>query len=219
VAPCLRGEKVTYLQPNEYENYGIEKTTLAAWAAAASSLIDAHCRRATLAVANYTERQRLRAGRSTCRLTYLPLATVAPATTPITAARGRYAVPRRGEGVSPCDQFSDDVSRAFSLPGTWTTLDPATLDFDPQTGEITIAPNPLGFSFNEIELTYNAGFATIPDAVKFACAQIVRNAQATPALNVRSESIDRLRLDYFSDSLLDASARSLLAPFVAQKLV
>jgi hypothetical protein len=63
---------MNYLQPNEYENYGIEKTTLAAWIAAASSLIDAHCRRATLAVASYTERQRLRAGRNTCRLTYLP---------------------------------------------------------------------------------------------------------------------------------------------------
>ena len=53
--------------------------------------------------------------------------------------------------------------------------------------------------------------AAIPDAVKFACAQIVRNAQATPALNVRSESIDRLRLDYFSDTLLDSSVQSLLA--------
>src|SRR5712671_4088890 len=98
---------MNYLAPNEYENYGIEKTTLAAWIAAASSLIDAHCRRSTLAVESYTERQRLRAGRNTCRLTYLPLATVAPATTPFTAARGRYAVPRRGEGAG--DQFSDSV--------------------------------------------------------------------------------------------------------------
>jgi hypothetical protein len=209
---------MTYLLPNEYETYGIDKTTLAAWIAASSSLIDAHCRRATLAVASYTERQRLRAGRNTCRLTYVPLATVAPATTPFTAARGRYAPPRRGEGVTPQEQFGDDVLRIFALPGTWTTLDPTTLDFDAQTGEVTIAPNPLGFSFNEIELTYNAGLATIPDAVKFACAQIVRNAQAMPALNVRSESIDRLRLDYFSDTLLDSSVQSLLAPYVALKL-
>jgi len=209
---------MNYLLPNEYETYGINATTLAAWIAAASSLIDAHCRRATLAVASYTERQRLRAGRNTCRLTYLPLVTVAPATTPFTAARGRYAVPRRGEGVTPQELFGDDVLRIFALPGTWTTLDPTTLDFDADTGEITIAPNPVGFSFNEIELTYNAGLATIPDAVKFACAQIVRNAQAAPALNVRSESIDRLRLDYFSGTLLDESVQSLLAPYVAVKL-
>jgi hypothetical protein len=108
--------------------------------------------------------------------------------------------------------------QTFALPGTWTTVDPSALDFDAQTGEVTIAPNPLGFSFNEIEITYNAGLATIPDGLKFACAQIVRNAQATPALNVRSESIDRLRLDYFSDSLIDESVRSLLAPYVATKL-
>src|SRR3954468_7273551 len=210
---------MNYLAPNEYENYGIESTTLAAWIAAASSLIDAHCRRSTLAVASYTERQRPRGGRHTSRLTSLPPAQGSPATTPFTAARGRYAVPRRGEGVSACDQFSDSVMQTFALPGTWTTLDATTLDFDVQTGEVSIAPNPLGFSFNEIELTYNAGLAAIPDAVKFACAQMVRNAQATPALNVRRESIDRLRLDYFSDTLLDSSVHSLLAQYVAQKLV
>jgi hypothetical protein len=57
----------------------------------------------------------------------------------------------------------------------------------------------------------------VPDAVKYACAQIVRNAQATPAVNVRSGHLDRLRMDYFEPDLLDATVRALLAPFVAQK--
>jgi hypothetical protein len=58
----------------------------------------------------------------------------------------------------------------------------------------------------------------IPDPVKFACAQIVRNAQATPALNVRIGRVDRMRMDYFSDSLIDQNVRSMLAPYVAQKV-
>ena len=50
------------------------------------------------------------------------------------------------------------------------------------------------------------------------CAQIVRNAQATPALNVKRGRLDRMYLDYFSDSLLDSTVQELLAPYVAQKV-
>jgi len=205
-----------YLQPSEYSTYALESTTPAAAVAAASSLIDSHCRRATLAVAQYVERVRMRESRNTVRLSYLPLATVAPANSPIVAARGRYAVPRRDEGES--SDFVSDILRVFALPGTWTSLDPNSLDFDSATGEITLPQNPLGFAYNELELTYNAGLATIPDPVKFACAQIVRNAQSTPALNVRAGTMDRLRLDYFAADLLDETVRSYLAPYVAQKM-
>jgi hypothetical protein len=45
----------------------------------------------------------------------------------------------------------------------------------------------------------------------------VRNAQATPAVNVKVGRVDRMRMDYFAPDLLDATVRSLLAPFVAQK--
>ncbi len=53
--------------------------------------------------------------------------------------------------------------------------------------------------------------------VKVACAQIVKNAQVTPALNVKSRQIDRLRLEYFGPTLVDDMVRSLLAPYVARK--
>jgi hypothetical protein len=202
---------MNYLSPSEYEEYGLEVATPESWIAAASKLIDAHCRRATLAVASYTERLRVTAGRNSVRLSYLPLAGAAP----ITAARGRFAVPRRGETAS---DFASDVSRAFGLPGAWSTLDPAQFDFDGQTGDVTFPAYILGLPFNEVEVTYNAGLATIADEVKFACAQIVKNAQSTPALNVKSGKVEQIKLDYFSDSLLDSSVRKMLAPYVAQKL-
>jgi hypothetical protein len=207
---------MTYLLPNEYETYGLEKETLAAWIAAASSLIDAHCRRATLAVASYTERQRLRAGRSTCRLTYLPLATIAPAGSPLTEARARYGVPRRGTGM---DNIVSDAAQVFMLTGSWTTLDFSTVDFDAVTGELTLPCHPLGIGFNEIEITYTAGVAQTTEPLRFACAQIVRNAMATPALTVRANSLDRIHFEYFADSLLDQDVRKFLAPYVAQKLI
>lgn len=206
---------MNYLSPSEYLLYGIDTSTEPALVGAASSLIDAHCRRATLGVAQYQERIRVMPDRNTVRLTYLPLAPLAPATLPIVSGRGRYTIPRRGEW--PFDDLRADVAVSFGLPGTWTDIDPASVDFDVNTGELTLPRNVVGLWFSEVELTYTAGLATIPDAVKYACAQIVRNAQATPAVNVKSGQIDRMRMDYFAPDLLDASVRALLAPYVAQK--
>ena len=206
---------MNYLDPSEYEAHGLEAITPLAWIAAASALIDAHCRRPTLDVAQYSERARLDGGRNTVRLSYLPLATVAPAPTPFVAVLARYGVARRGEELAGAAQ---EIAQAFSLPGSWTTLDAATIEFSADTGEITLPANALGLTFNELDVTYNAGFSDLPAPVKVACAQIVRNAQATPALNVRAGTLDRMHLEYFSDTLLDPTVRKLLAPWVAQKL-
>jgi hypothetical protein len=206
---------MNYLSPSEYQLYGIDTTTEPSLVGSASSLIDAHCRRATLAIAQYEERVRMMPDRNTVHLTYLPLAPLPPARSPIVSGRGRYTIPRRGEW--PFDDLRLDVALMFGLPGTWTNIDPASVDFDSSTGELTLPLNVVGLWFSEVELAYTAGFNVIPDGVKYACAQIVRNAQATPAVNVKAGSVDRMRMDYFAPDLLDNTVRSLLAPFVAQK--
>jgi hypothetical protein len=207
---------MTYLIPTEFEAYGLEATTPAAFVAAASSLIDAHCRRTTLGVAQYEERLRVPPDNNTVRLTYLPLAVIAPATTPIVSARGRFTTPRRGDW--PFDDLRLDVALMFGLPGIWTNLDPNAIDFYPPTGELTLPLNIIGLWFSELDIIYNAGLSVIPDPVKFACAQICRNAQATPALNVRTGRVDRMRMDYFADTLVDQNVKAMLAPYVAQKV-
>ncbi len=207
---------MNYLSPTEYESYGLEATTLAAWVTAASAVIDAHCRRTTLGVAQYEERLRVQAGRNTVRLTYVPLAPLAPATSPIVSAQGRYTIPRRGEWAY--DDFSIDLAMMFGLPGTWNAIDTAGIDFDANTGELMLPLNPLGLWYSELDVVYTAGLGTIPDTVKVACAQIVRNAQITPGLNIRAGNLDRMHLQYFGDSLVDDTTRSLLAPYVAEKV-
>jgi len=207
---------MNYLLPTEYVGYGLDATTPAPLVAAASSLIDAHCRRATLAIAQYEERLRILPDRNTTRLSYLTLAPLAPATNPIISAQGRYSVPRRGEW--PFDDLRLDVALAFGLPGVWNAIDPTAIDYDANTGEITLPLNIVGLWFSEVDIVYTAGFATIPDPAKFACAQIVRNAQATPALNVKAERFDTVHLQYFSDTLLDDTVRTMLVPYVAQKV-
>lgn len=207
---------MNYLDPAEYESYRLEASTPASWVGAASSLIDAYCRRSTLSVATFTERMRLVPGRNCVRLTYLPLAIDGQNQSPLLAARGRYAPPRRGEDTSLWE-IASDVSQVFALPGTWIDIDVTGMDYFSDTGEVSWLPNPLGLAFQELEITYTAGFTTIPDTVKFACAQIVRNAQATPALNVQSSTLSNMHLDYFADTLLDQTVKGYLAPYLAQK--
>jgi hypothetical protein len=77
----------------------------------------------------------------------------------------------------------------------------------------------MGWAFTEIEIVYTAGFATFPDKVKVACAQLVKNAQATPALNVKKNvAPDGMQFWYFADSLVDDMVQELLAAFVAQRV-
>jgi hypothetical protein len=87
---------MNYLQPSEYELYGLETTTALAWVTAASAIIDAHCRRVTLGINQYTERLRTENGLRPVRLTYLPLAVVAPATSRL--YRRGLDMRRRGAG-------------------------------------------------------------------------------------------------------------------------
>ena len=116
------------------------------------------------------------------------------------------------------DSILVEEAIAFSVPGQWTSLDPLAIDFDANTGELTLPFNLFGMTYNEVSVTYTAGLAVIGDDVKAACAQIVRNAQATPALNACKTKIDTMQMQYFSSSLLDETVKSLLRPYVANRL-
>jgi len=86
------------------------------------------------------------------------------------------------------------------------------------TGELTLSWNLFGRPYNEVSVTYTAGLAVIGDDIKSACAQIVRNAQATPALNASKAKIDTMQMQYFSSSLLDETVQAWLRPYVAIRL-
>ena len=206
---------MAYLETTEYESYGLAPDTTDDWVALASGMIDAHCRRASVLGTQYVERMRIVEGSQTVRLSYLPLLAVAPATIPLLTVRGRYTRPRRGE-LWPVGLNA--VAYAFSLPGAWTHVDPASVDFACDTGELTLPYNVLGLPYSEVEVTYTAGCATVPEAVKIACAQLVKNAQTTPGLNVKTSKMDTMWMEYFSNSLIDAEVQRLLRPYVASRL-
>jgi len=204
-----------YLAPEDYPNYGLPAATSADWITAATALINSYCRRPDLNILQYSERLRFTSGSRTVRLTYLPLAPLGAASSPILSIEGRLAKPRRGEVV---DSALTEIAEAFSLAGQWTALDPAFVDFDSASGELTLPWSLFGLSYNEVLVTYTAGLAVIGDDIKSACAQIVRNAQSTPALNASKTRIDMMQVEYFSSSLVDDTVKAWLRPYVANRL-
>jgi hypothetical protein len=206
---------MAYLEPADYPNYGLPVGTTTDWITAATALINSFCRRPDLNVVQYTERLRVTSGARTVRLSYLPLAALGTASSPLVNLQARYARPRRGEAI---DSALSEIVWAFSLPGQWTAIDPNSVDFDQNTGELTLPWNVLGLPYNEVMVTYTAGLATIGDDVKTACAQIVRNAQSTPALNASKTKMDTMQMEYFSSSLLDETVQAWLRPYIANRL-
>jgi hypothetical protein len=206
---------MAYLEPADYANYGLPDGTTADWITAATALINSHCRRPDLNVTQYTERLRVTSGSRTVRLSYLPLAPLGGAASALVDVEGRYAKGRRGETI---ESALLEAALVFSLPGQWTEIDASTVDADANTGELTLPWNLLGLPFNEVKVTYTAGLTVIGDDVKAACAQIVRNAQSTPALNASRTRIDTMQVQYFSSSLVDDTVKEWLRPYVANRL-
>jgi hypothetical protein len=206
---------MAYLQPADYPKFGLPAGTSADWVTAATALINSYCRRPDLNVIQYTERMRVSSESQAVWLSYLPLAQLGGLASPIVNIEGRYGKPRRGELMN---ELLLDAACAFNLPGQWTAIDPGSIDWDPNTGELTLCSNVLGLSYNEVRVTYTAGLATISSDVKAACAQIVRNAQATPALNASRTRIDTMQMEYFSSSLLDETVKTWLRPYVSNRL-
>ncbi len=200
-----------YLLPAEYLAYGLSDETADAWVTAASAMMEAYCRRPSLATASYTERMRVPREAQTVRLSYGPLISV-------DAVRAQYARPEHGEEISGDRVWLSSFAAAFALPGQWVDVDPTTLDISLSTGEFRFSWNMMGLRYAQAEVTYTAGLATIPAAIKVACAQVVKNAQATPGLNVKSSKMDTLQTQYFSDSLLDSQVKAILRPYVAERL-
>ena len=204
---------MSYLLPAEYAAYGLASETADEMVTMASALIEAHCKRPTLMAAEYVERVRLSEGAQTARLSYGPLGT-------LTSVRVRFGRGRRGDlaGLSPQGVMGFEIATAFGLPGMWSALDPATVDVYISARELTFPCNLLGLAYNEAEITYTAGFVTVPAQIKAACAQIVKNAQNTPGLNVKTSRLDTMQMEYFAGSLVDEGVRQMLKGFVAEKL-
>ncbi len=202
-----------YITTADFAALGLEDSTDPALIRVASDLVDAFCQRESLAVTQYSERTRLPQGIPITRATYTPLAVPSGQSSPFVTVRARHGVPR-----GPNAGTLAEMVAPFGGPPPWETLDAAKIDYNARTGEMWLPSGIFGIPYTEVEMTYHAGFTEPPEAVKLACAQIIRNIESHPAAPVRNAQLDRLQLEYFAGSLVDEDVRRLLAPFVAMKL-
>lgn len=210
---------MNYLNPAEYQAYGLSEETPDSLIAAASAMIDGYCCRPSLGVTTYVERLRVGRNRQTVRLSSGPLASADGVSPPVVACRVRLQRIDRefevcGYGALNALQQSALV---FGLTGLWSAVDPSTV-ITYANGEAELPLNFFTVPFDEAELTYTAGYTVLPAAVKTACAQIVKNAGATPAINVKRQVVDALQMEYFGSSLLDDEVKRMLRPYVATRL-
>ncbi len=197
-----------YLNAAEYVVFGLGEDTADDLVVAASAMMDAFCRRTSLAVTQYVERVRLRRG-CEAQLSFLPVAAAIGTSSAIVNVRARM-------GNACADMPMAEALGAFGLAGQWTDVDLSAVSVSAD-GVVTLAAHVLGMPYVETEVIYTAGYAEIPVAVKIACAQIVKNAQAMPALNVKRQAMDGMQMEYFQGTLLDAEVQRLLQPFIAER--
>ena len=202
-----------YLSTAEFVTFGLPDSTDPALIRVASDLVDSYCQRASVLVAQYTERTRLPQGIPITRASYTPLAVPAGGQTPFVTLRARHGVPR-----GPNADTLAEMIAPFGGPPAWVDLDPAQVDYLAATGEIWLPTGIFGVPYSEVEMTYTAGYDQVPESVKLACAQIIRNIESHPAAKVSAVQLDRLHLEYFAGSLLDEDVRRLLGPYIAMRL-
>ena len=202
-----------YLSTAEFVTFGLADSTDPALIRMASDLVDSFCQRASVLVSQYTERSRLPQAAPITRASYTPLAVPAGGQTPFVTLRARHGILR-----GPNADTLGEMLSPFGGPPDWVNLDPTQVDYLAATGEIWLPAGIFGVPYSEVEMTYNAGYGEVPEQVKLACAQIIRNIESHPGAKVSAAKLDRLHIEYFSGSLLDEDVRRLLAPYVAMRL-
>jgi len=197
-----------YLEISDLPAYAPEANVTgkeAFYIARASALIDTHCHRG-IGVSTYTERMDLTSGRS--HLTYLPVVS-------LTSARARYDTsdnPVYSSGVTDWEDVdTDDIdinltTGVFILPCV--------------TGSISLALTSMDLfntPYNEAEIVYTAGYATIPENVKIACGLIITNMSIRMNPMAVSESMPNgLRTSYRDSSFITPEIATLLSKYVAK---
>lgn len=136
--------------------------------------------------------------------------------------QGRYGYGRRGRtnGIALEDFNLLATMSRFGGPPQWESFDVAHAGFDAATGKVWVPSGLLLAYFSEVRLQYVAGFsvATLPGAVKQACANIIAAAANFPMLNGNIAHLQSgdTQVKRFADSVLDADTKQLLGPYCAR---
>jgi hypothetical protein len=113
---------------------------------------------------------------------------------------------------------------AFGGPPAWEFFPLQSTGIDPETGQVWVPAGVMLAYYSEVNLWYVAGYAqgNIPDAVKFACAQLITAAINYPqfaAGNVKSFKAGDTQIQMFAATMLSDDSKRQLDPFRAKLFV
>jgi len=154
--------------------------------------------------------------RPVTRLSRFPLAR-------ILSGMGKYSYGRRSDQVAGAYNdmnFLLASVNAFGGPPAWVAFDVTQCSVSIETGEVVVPAGALLAYYSDVRLQYVAGYAaaSIPPAIKQACANVITAMQTNPDLiagGVKSVQAGGSRIERFADTIFNADTMSLLAPYIA----
>ncbi len=135
---------------------------------------------------------------------------------------GRYAYGRKGD-VADWNMNQYNLLAAMSKfggPPVWELWrQPLANIWDSETGDVWAPAGVMLEYYSEIKIRYVAGFSqdAIPQAVKLACAELIRAIANSPSVgNFKSVKAGDTGIQRFTASSLDDDTKTALRPFAAR---
>jgi len=164
-----------------------------------------------------SEQKEMPKDRSTTLLANLPVMN-------LQSGVGRYGYGRRSQQISGSFQEMNllAVVSSFGGPPLWIPWTVTDAGLNRNTGEVWVPAGILLAYYTEVKIWYTSGYsyATLPDQVKFACANVVKALKETglgPNIKNR-ETRDGLKSSKFENNIIDANTREMLRPYRARIL-
>lgn len=160
------------------------------------------------------EERELPAKRSIMRIPRTPCAR-------LLSGRGRYAYGRRTDQIQGVFQDLNLLSSLHAMggPPQWIGIDVTQASVSNTTGEVWIPAGIYGAAFTEVRLRYVSGWsqANTPTPILAATASAAAGILGAPEIagSIKSYQAGGTKIEKFADTLLDASTRATLEPFVA----
>ncbi len=137
---------------------------------------------------------------------------------------GRYGYGRRSQQIAGNFQEFNllAVVSNFGGPPLWTPWTVGDAGLNRNTGEVWVPAGILLAYYTEVKIWYTSGYSyeTLPDQVKFACANVVKALKETGlGANVRNRSTkDGISTQKFENNIIDTNTREMLRPYRARIL-
>jgi hypothetical protein len=158
----------------------------------ASAIIDGYCKR-KITVESYTERVPL-TDQQRGHLSYYPVVD-------LTSLKGRPKYHLTGNDF-------------FGPPQFEVISDLTILDVDHNIGTVWCGHSLFGAPYTELEITYESGWATIPDNVKVACGMIIDQLVNSNNSNVKAKKDFDSSIEYFGNKMITPEIADLLSEYV-----